>query len=42
MKGLLGFLKQSTPTDADKHGPVTFHFSTAFVEEGIDPSLLVP
>ena len=42
MKGLLGFLKQSTPTDADKHGPDTFHFSTAFVEEGIDPSLLVP
>lgn len=42
MKGLLGFLKQSTPTDADKHGPDTFHFSTAFVEEGLDPSLLVP
>ena len=42
MKGLLGFIKQSMPTDADKHGPDTFHFSTAFVEEGLDPSLLVP
>jgi len=42
MKGLLGFLKQSRPTHADSHSPDSFHFSTAFADQGIDPSLLVP
>ncbi|MEO6321692.1 MAG: cyclic nucleotide-binding domain-containing protein [Polaromonas sp.] len=42
MKGLLGFLKQSMPVQADDHSHDAFHFSTAFADQGIDPSLLVP
>ena len=42
MKGLLGFIKQSTPTSAEKDSPDSFLFSTAFADQGIDASMLVP
>ncbi len=42
MKGLLGLIKQSTPTHADKDSPDSFLFSTAFADQGIDASTLVP
>lgn len=42
MKGLLGLIKQATPAAAGSGGANTFFFSTAFADQGIDPSLLVP
>ena len=42
MKGLLGFIKQSASTRAEKDGSDSFFFSTAFADQGIDASMLVP
>jgi CRP/FNR family cyclic AMP-dependent transcriptional regulator len=42
MKGLLGLMKQSTPKNTDRDSPESFFFSTAFTDQGIDASLLVP
>ncbi|MEO5658698.1 MAG: cyclic nucleotide-binding domain-containing protein [Polaromonas sp.] len=42
MKGLLGLMKQSSPTRADSDSPDSFLFSTAFADQGIDASMLVP
>jgi len=43
MKGLLGLIKHSMPAQAaDGAAADTFFFSTAFADQGIDASLLVP
>ena len=42
MKGLLRFIKQSAPLHADNDSPDSFLFSTAFADQGIDASMLVP
>ena len=42
MKGLLGLMKQSTPNHPDSDSPDSFLFSTAFADQGIDASMLVP
>ena len=42
MKGLLGLMKQSTPLRPDSDSADSFLFSTAFADQGIDASMLVP
>ncbi|MBH1957835.1 cyclic nucleotide-binding domain-containing protein [Polaromonas sp.] len=42
MKGLLGLIRQTTPADAGSDNPDTFFFSTAFADQGIDATSLVP
>lgn len=42
MKGLLGLIRQATPADAGSDSPDTFFFSTAFADQGIDASSMVP
>ena len=42
MRGLLGFIKQSSPTRADSDSADSLLFSTAFADQGVDPSMLVP
>jgi len=43
MKGLLGLIRQTTPASAGGDSPAdTFFFSTAFADQGIDASSLVP
>ncbi|MDB5779713.1 MAG: cAMP-binding protein [Polaromonas sp.] len=43
MKGLLGLIRQATPAHAGgDNSPDTFFFSTAFADQGIDASSMVP
>jgi len=42
MRGLLGFIKQSSPARADGDNADSLFFSTAFADQGVDPSMLVP
>lgn len=42
MKGLLGLIRQTAPAHSGGGSPETFFFSTAFSDQGIDASLLVP
>ena len=43
MKGLLGLLRQTLPASAGSESRVdTFFFSTAFADQGIDASFMVP
>jgi len=42
MRGLLGFIKPSSPTRADGDSTDSLFFSTAFADQGVDPSMLVP
>ncbi|SFC07567.1 Cyclic nucleotide-binding domain-containing protein [Polaromonas sp. OV174] len=42
MKGLLGLLKQSSRARGDSDGSDSLLFSTAFAEQGIDASKLIP
>lgn len=42
MKGLLGLIRQTAPAAAGGDSPDTFFFSTAFADQGIDASSLVP
>lgn len=42
MKGLLGLLKRATPTRGDEDRPDSLMFTTAFAEQGVNPSMLVP
>lgn len=42
MKGLLGLLKRSTPRQGDDDRPDSLMFTTAFSEQGVNPSMLVP
>ena len=42
MKGLLGFLKQARVTRVEPSSPDSFLLSTAFAEQGVDASRLVP
>ena len=43
MKGLLGLIRQTTPASADSESRAeTFFFSTAFADQGIDASFMVP
>jgi CRP-like cAMP-binding protein len=42
MKGVLGLLKRSAPPKPDGERPDSLLFTTAFAEQGVDPSMLVP
>ncbi|MEO8014358.1 cyclic nucleotide-binding domain-containing protein [Polaromonas sp.] len=43
MKGILGLIRQATPASAVGDSPAdTFFFSTAFADQGIDASSMVP
>ena len=43
MKGLFGLIRQATPANAGADSPSdTFFFSTAFADQGIDASSMVP
>ena len=42
MKGLLGLIRHNTPAAATRDNPETFLFCTAFADQGIDASSLVP
>lgn len=42
MKGLLGLIRQTPPATAGGDNPDTFFFSTAFADQGIDASSMVP
>jgi CRP/FNR family cyclic AMP-dependent transcriptional regulator len=42
MKGLLGLLKRSTRNRDDDDRPDSQMFTTAFAEQGVNPSMLVP
>ena len=42
MKGLLGLIRQATPATVGGDSPDTFFFSTAFADQGIDASSMVP
>lgn len=42
MKGLFGLIRQTAPATVAGDNPDTFLFSTAFADQGIDASLLVP
>jgi CRP/FNR family cyclic AMP-dependent transcriptional regulator len=42
MKGLLGLFRQSTPPGGGDDHPDSVLFSTAFADQGVDPSMLVP
>jgi CRP/FNR family cyclic AMP-dependent transcriptional regulator len=42
MKGLLGLFKQSAPPRGGDDHPDSVLFSTAFADQGVDPSRLVP
>jgi CRP/FNR family transcriptional regulator, cyclic AMP receptor protein len=42
MKGLLGLIKQSGPAREEHGGSDSFLFSTAFADQGVDASMLVP
>jgi CRP/FNR family cyclic AMP-dependent transcriptional regulator len=42
MKGLLGLLKRSTRNHGDGDHPDSQMFTTAFAEQGVNPSMLVP
>ena len=42
MKGLLGLIRQTTPVAANGGDPDTFFFSTAFADQGVDASSMVP
>lgn len=42
MKGLLGLIRQATPAHSGGDNPDTFFFSTAFADQGIDASSMVP
>lgn len=42
MKGLFGLLKRSTPHRGDEDRPDSLMFTTAFAEQGVNPSMLVP
>ncbi len=42
MKSLLGLLKRPTPGSSDEERQDSLMFTTAFAEQGVDPSMLVP
>ena len=42
MKGILGMLRSKTPPKPDEDRTDSVLFSTAFVEQGVDASMLVP
>lgn len=42
MKGLLGLLKRSTTTHGEDDRPDSLMFTTAFAEQGVNQSMLVP
>jgi CRP-like cAMP-binding protein len=42
MKSLLGLLKRPTPNASDEDRQDSLMFTTAFAEQGVDPSMLVP
>ncbi|MBG6076910.1 cyclic nucleotide-binding domain-containing protein [Polaromonas sp. CG_9.11] len=42
MKGFIGLIKQATPASAGGDIPDTFFFSTAFADQGVDASSMVP
>ena len=42
MKGILGMLRSKTPPKPDEDRPDSVLFSTAFAEQGVDASMLVP
>ena len=42
MKGLLGLIKQTTPSTAGGDNPDTFFFSSAFANQEVDASSMVP
>ena len=42
MKGVLGLLKRNTPTKLGEEAADSLLFTTAFAEQGVDPSSLIP
>ena len=42
MKGILGLLRPKAPTKPDDDRPDSTLFSTAFANQGVDPSMLIP
>ncbi len=42
MKGLLGLLKSNKPRRPDDDSPDSVLFSTAFADQGVNPSMLIP
>jgi hypothetical protein len=42
MKSLLGLLKRPAPTNSDEDRQDSLMFTTAFAEQGVDPSMLAP
>ena len=42
MKGVLDLLRRSTPHEEKSDQPDSLLFTTAFAEQGVDPSLLIP
>ena len=42
MKGILGMLRSKTPPKPDEDRPDSVLFTTAFAEQGVDASMLVP
>ena len=42
MKGVLGLLKRATPNKPDGETSDSLLFTTAFADQGVDPSMLIP